>query len=163
MNFLIFLVKLANDSVEYGLGYNSRLNETFDVKLFAGAIYNSNRMNLYIQVYDNDGAFSIFNIPHCITVNSHETNLTSLMNDLITDNPLSDTNIILYEGSFKESGQEIQRISSLLNDQSFSDKLGLILKGDSPIFPQLYGPLSNYFGVIPVILVKNYYLTDEIN
>jgi hypothetical protein len=136
------------------LGYNSRLNETFDVKLFAGAIYNSNQMNLYIQVYDNDGAFTIFNIPHYIIVNSHETNLTSLMIDLITDNPLSDTNIILYEGSFKESIQEIQRISSLLNDQSLSDKLGLILKGDAPIFPQTYGPLWNYSGVMPVILVK---------
>jgi hypothetical protein len=144
------------------LGCNSRLNETFDVKLFAGAIYNSNQMNLYIQVYDNDGAFSIFNIPHYIIVNSHETNLTSLMNDLVTDNRLSDTNIILYEGSFKESVQEIQRISSLLNYQSLSDKLGLILKGDALMFPQTYGPLWNYSGVIPVILVKNYYLTDEI-
>jgi hypothetical protein len=145
------------------LGYNIRLNETFDVKLFDGAIYNSNQMNLYVQVYDNDGAFSIFNIPHYIIVNSHETNLTSLTNDLVTDNPLSYTNKILYEGSFKESVQEIQRITSLLNYQSFSDKLGLILKGDAPIFPQLYGPLSNFSGVIPVILVKNYYLTDEIN
>jgi len=147
---------LANDSVEYGLGYNKQMNETFEVKLFAGAIYDCNLMNLYVQVYDNDGAFTIYEIPQSITVYPHETNLTSLMNDLITENPSFDSNIILYEGSFKESIQEIQRISSLLNYQSLSNKLGLIMKGDAPIFPQTYGPLWNYSGVIPVILEKNY-------
>jgi hypothetical protein len=136
------------------LGYNKQINQTFEVKLFAGAVYNSNQMNLYVQVYDNDGAFTIYEIPHCITVYPHESNLTSLMNDLITENPSFDSNIILYAGSFKESIQEIQRISSLLNDDSISDKLGLILKGDAPIFPQTYGPLWNYSGVKPVILEK---------
>jgi hypothetical protein len=142
---------LANDSVEYGLGYNSRLNQTFEVKLFAGAVYNSNKMNLYVQVYDNDGAFTIFELPQALIVNPHEKNLTSFMNDLITRNSLFDSNMILNEGSFKESIQEIQRISSLLNDQSLSDKLGLILNGDASLFPQTYGPLWNYSGVIPVI------------
>jgi hypothetical protein len=109
-------------------------------------------LNLYVQVYDNDGAFTIYEIPQSIIVNSHETNLTSLMSDLITENPSFESNINLYEGSFLKSIQEIQRISSLLNDQSLSDKLGLILKGDAPIFPQTYGPLWNYSGVMPVIL-----------
>jgi hypothetical protein len=72
------------------------------------------------------------------------------MNDLIEENPLLDSNIILNEGIFVNSIQEIQRITSLLNDESISDKLGLILKGDAPIFPQTYGPLCNYSGVIPV-------------
>jgi hypothetical protein len=133
------------------LGFNLRLNETFDVKLFAGAVYNSNQMNLYVQVYDNDGAFSIYSLAQPITIYPNMTNLTSIMNDLIADNPLFDTNIILNEGSVKESIQEIQRISSLLNYQSLSDKLGLILIGDAPLFPQTYGPLWNYSGVISVI------------
>ena len=136
------------------MGYNKQINETFEVKLFAGAIYNSHQMNFYVQVYDNDGAFTIYEISQSINVYPHETNLTSLMNDLITENPSFGSNINLYEGSFLKSIQEIQRISSLLNDQSLSDKLGLILKGDAPIFPQTYGPLWNYSGVMPVILVK---------
>jgi len=127
-----------------------KINETFVAKLFAGAVYNSNQMNLYIQVYDNDGAFTIYNLPQLITFYSDETNLISIMNDLIEENPLLDSNIILNEGIFVNSIQEIQRISSLLNDESISDKLGLILKGDAPIFPQTYGPLWNYSGVIPV-------------
>jgi hypothetical protein len=140
---------LANDSVEYGLGYMNKLNETFDGKIFAGAIYNSNQINFYVQVYDNDGAFTIYEIPQPITIYPNETNLTSL-NDLITENPLLDSNVILNEGTFVYSIQEIQRISSLLNDESLSDKLGLILKGDAPIFPQTFGPLWNYSGVLPV-------------
>ena len=137
------------------MGYNKQINQTFEVKLFAGAVYDSYQLNLYVQVYDNDGAFTVFEIPQLITVYPHETNLTTLMNDLITENPSFESNVILYEGSFKESVQEIQRISSLLNDQSLSDKLGLILNGDAPIFPQTYGPLWNYSGVIPVILEKS--------
>jgi hypothetical protein len=133
------------------LGYNRKINETFNVNIFAGAIYNSNQMNLYVQVSDNDGAFTIYEIPETITVYPHKTNLTSIMHDLLTENPLADTNIILNEGSFIKSIQEIQRISCLLNDQSLSDKLGLILKGYAPIFPQTYSPLWNYSGVIPVI------------
>jgi hypothetical protein len=74
----------------------------------------------------------------------------------MTEDPSSDTNIILNEGSFIKSIQEIQRISSLLNDQSLSDKLGLILKADAPIFPQTYGPLWNYSSVVPVILEEIY-------
>jgi hypothetical protein len=134
------------------LGYNKQINNPFDVKLFAGAIYNANQMNLYVQVYDNNGAFTIYELPQSITIYQNQTNLTSFMNDLITGNPLFDSNIILNEGSFIKSIQEIQRMSSLLNDQSLSDKLGLILKGDAPIFPQTYGPLWNYSLVAPVIL-----------
>jgi hypothetical protein len=132
------------------LGYNIKINETFVAKLFAGAIYNSNQMNLYVQVFDNDGAFTIYEMPQPIAIYHDETNLTSLMNDLITENPLLDSNVILNEGTFVKSMQEMQRISSLLNDESLSDKLGLILKGDAPIFPQTYGPLWKYSGVIPV-------------
>jgi hypothetical protein len=138
------------------LGYNSRLNETYEVKLFEGAVYNSNQMNLYVQVYDNDGAFAIYEIPQSIAIYPNQTNFTSLINDLIAENPLADSNIILNEGYFIKSIQEIQRISSLLNDQSLSDKLGLILKGDAPIFPQTYGPLWNYSRVMPVILEESY-------
>ena len=68
------------------MGYNKQINETFEVKLFAGAIYNSHQMYFYVQVYDNDGAFTIYEIPQLITVYPHETNLTSLMSDLITEN-----------------------------------------------------------------------------
>jgi hypothetical protein len=63
---------------------------------------------------------------------------------------LFETNIILNEGSSMKSIQEVQRISSLLNDQSLSDKLGLISNANAPLFTQMYGPLWSYSGVIRV-------------
>ena len=140
-----------NYSVEYGLGFNSNINTTFGLRLFVGAIYNSYQVNVYVQIYDNDGAFTVFNIPESLMIYPNETNLEIIMNNLISEDPSLQTNIILNEGSLVASIQEIQRISSLLNYQSLSDKLGLILTEDAPIFPQSYGPQSNYSGVIQVI------------
>jgi len=147
---------LENDSVEYGLGFSTKLNEAFSVRLFNGAIYNSNKMNVYVQVYDDDGAFTIFNLPYSITVlNQNEVrNLTTLMDKLILGDTSFETNIILHEGSFQSSIQEVQRVASLLNEQSLSDKLGLILAGKETIFPQTYGPLKDYTGVMPVFFLN---------
>ena len=46
--------------------------------------------------------------------------------------------------------QIIQKLASLLNEQSYSDKLGLILNQNSSstiAFPQIYGPMANFSGV----------------
>jgi len=145
--------------VEYGLGYNMNLNETFNTKLFLGAVYNSLQMNIYVQVYDNDEAYTIYNILRNVIVYSNETDLELIMEKLISSDTSFESNIILNEGAFTGSIQDLQRISSLFNSQSLSDKLGLILGGKaSIIFPQTYGPLSNYSGAIPVINFFRYFL-----
>jgi hypothetical protein len=141
---------LANDSVEYGLGFNTNINKTFDLKLFSGAIYNSNQMKIYIQIYDNDGAFTTYDLPQFITVSPDTRNLPTTITNLIRKEPTDKLNIILNEGFLIESTQEIQRISSLLNAQSLSDKFGLILSKNAPLYPQVYGPLMNFSGVIEV-------------
>jgi len=108
-------------------------------------------MSIYIQVYDNDEAYTVYYIPQNISVYPDETNLESYMKMLISIDTSFETNVLLNEGPFMESIQDIQRIASLLNFVSLSDKLGLILIGYTSIFPQIYGPLSNYSGVISVI------------
>jgi hypothetical protein len=107
-------------------------------------------LKVYVQIYDDDKAFAIYEIPQPITVLPNFSNLQTTIDQLISKNPLFSTNIILNEGSYLLSIQEIQRISSLLNEQSLSDKFGLILNGNAPFFPQTFGPLSNYSGVFPV-------------
>ena len=108
-------------------------------------------MNVYVQVYDDDGAFTVFYLPYSITVsNQNVKNLTSIIDKLIQGDTSFETIIILHEGSFQSSIQEVQRVASLLNGQSLSDKLGLILTEKETIFPQTYGPLKNYTGVTPV-------------
>ena len=130
------------------MGYSS--NGVLSTRLFSGAVYDSYQMNVYIQIYDNDTAFGVYEIEQAITVYPDFSNFQTEIEQLITQSPLFRTNIILNEGSYLQSIQEIQRISSMLNEQSLSDKLGLILNGNAPIFPQTFGPLSNYTGVTPV-------------
>ena len=136
--------------MEYGLGYNLNLNETFSTKLFLGAVYNSLEMRIYVQVYDNDEAYTIFYIPQNVIVYSNDTDLELIMEKLISSDSSFESNLKLNEGAFMGSIQDIQKISSILNKQSLSDKSGLISTGKLPIFPKVYGPLSNYSGVIPV-------------
>jgi hypothetical protein len=133
-----------------GLGFSK--TGILKTTLFSGAVYNSYQLKVYAQIYDNDKAFAIYEIPQSITVLPDYSNLETTIDKLVSKNPLFSTNIILNEGSCLLSIQEIQRITSLLNEQSLSDKLGLILNGNAPIFPQTYGPLLNYSGVIPVIM-----------
>lgn len=132
-----------------GLGYSS--NGVLPVKLFSGAIYDSYQTKIYVQIYDNDEAFSIYEIPQAVIVLPDLTSIQSLMNKLIENDPNFNVNMILNEGSYLLSIQEIQSISSLLNEQSLSDKLGMVLNG--AIFPQIFGPLSNYSGVKPVLFI----------
>jgi len=121
-------------------------------RLFVGAIYDSNQISIYIQVYDNNGAFTIYEIPQSVTVLGDGTSLETTMSKLIEKDPMFDSLIILNEGSFLRTIQEMQTISSLLNERSLSDKLGLILKGNAVLFTETYGPLSSYSGVLPVNL-----------
>ena len=139
----------VNDQLHYGLGYS--LINKFTTKLFPGAIYNSYQMNVYIQVIDRDGAFTTFKIEQPVTVMPDVANLQSVITRLISEDPFFISNIILNEGSYLGSIQELQSICALLNQQSLADKVGLITNKTAPIFPSIGGPLSNYSGVVSVI------------
>jgi hypothetical protein len=76
------------------------------------------------------------------------------MDKLVLADPFFSTNIILNQGSYLNSIQIIQKISSLLNVQSYSDKLGLLMNKSSIPFPQTYGQMANYSGVNAVIEFK---------
>ena len=51
--------------------------------------------------------------------------LENVIEKIISGDPYFSSNIILNEGAFVQSIQELQSISSLLNEQSLSDKAGL--------------------------------------
>jgi len=114
-----------------------------------------------VQVYDDDSAFAVFDIETPIYVtppDDNQTYLNMIMEKLIASDTSFTINQILNEAAYLSSIEEIQSISSLLNDQSLSDKLGLLLGNEKNpgIFPQTFGPLFNYSGVRPVskILLK---------
>ena len=111
-------------------------------------------MRVYVQVYDEDGAYAIFYIEDLVTVRPDESDLTQMnmiMDELILGDVDFASNKILNEGSFLMRIAEIQRISSLLNIKSQSDKLSIINYGDKTLtqlaFPQIYGPSAEYRGV----------------
>ena len=121
----------------------SSRNGQLVTRLFPG--YASNQAQIYVQIYDNDEAFAVYEIQNPITILADRNNFTNTLSKLISHDPLFETNRILNEGSYLSSLQEIQTISSLLNDQSLADKFGLIssLKNTS-LFPQTFGPLFKY-------------------
>jgi hypothetical protein len=122
-------------------------------------------MNIYAQIYDNNGAFRVYNLPDTIIVQPDFTSLSDVEQGLISKNMSFETNKILNVGSYLPSLQEIQPISSLLNEQSLRDMLGLIeslnKRNVLSTFPQIYGLLNNYDGVLAVILYFNLYLNFE--
>ncbi len=121
----------------------SSRNGQLETRLFPG--YASNQATIYVQIYDNEKAFAVYEIQNPVTIFVDRDNFTNTVSKLISHDPFFETNRILNEGSYLSSLQEIQTISSLINDQSLADKFGLIssLKNTS-LFPQTFGPLFKY-------------------
>jgi hypothetical protein len=139
--YLKKIVKYPNDTLDYGLG-SSRSGQ-LETRLFPG--YASNQANIYVQIYDEDEAFAIYEIQSPIMIYADRTNFTNTMSKLISNEPRFETNQILKEGSYLSSLQEIQTISSLLNEQSLTNKFDLIKsERNSSLFPQTFGPLFKY-------------------
>ena len=107
-------------------------------------------MQIYVQIYDNDEAFTTYEIEQPITVLPDVSNLQIIKEKLILNDPFFESNRLLNVGSFLSSIEELQVISSLLNVESLADKKGLILTNNLTRFPQIYGPMSTFSGVIPV-------------
>jgi hypothetical protein len=129
------------------------LNSHFSTKILSGAVYNSNQIYIYVQVYDYDGAFVIYKIQQSITVWPDMGDLETIIDKLTLPDLNYESNVILNQGTYLKSLQVIQGFSSLLNKQSLSDKFGLIVKDNSKeySFPKTFGPFSNFSGVKPVI------------
>lgn len=118
----------------------------FTTFLFVGPSYDSYQKVIYVQVYDNDGSYTTYEIPTLITIIPDLTNFETIMDKLISTDPYFSINIVLNQGSFLESIQIIQKISSLLNTQSYDDKLSINFNYSFIAFPQIYGPIGDYTG-----------------
>jgi hypothetical protein len=153
--YIIFFLqaKYLNCSLHYGLGYSR--NSSLETKIFSGAVYDSYKIQIYIQIYDNDMAFTSFEIEQPIIVMPDLIDLQLIKEKLILADKTFIDNIILNEGDYLNSIQVLQSFSSLINDESLSDKFSLTLNENETIkFPEIYGPLSNYAGVSPVSITE---------
>jgi hypothetical protein len=108
-------------------------------------------MRIYVQIYDNDKAFTTYDIEQHIIVIPNVSYLQAIKEYLILADSTFSVNKILNEGDYLQSLQLLQSLSSLINEQSLSDQFGLILSEIDEIkIPKKYGPISNYKGVTPV-------------
>ena len=124
-----------------------------ETNIFPGAVYDSYKMSIYAQIYDSNGAFATYDFSQQITVIPNiMSNLSLVEQRLVSNDPTFDTNIILNQGSYLDSIREIQKISSLINHQSLSDKFGLKMFNNNTdlTIPPIYGPLEDFNGVLPV-------------
>jgi hypothetical protein len=143
--------------MNYGLGFlktssNPFTSTSITTKLFAGAVYDSYKMYVYAQVYDENGAFTVFSIDEPVIV-------VPDFNDVIVDRVKLTIESHTLDGVTNlERIAEIQRISSLLNLQSLEDKVGIMgqskkSQNNKIIFPNVYGPLFEYAGITPVLFM----------
>ncbi len=147
--------------MDYGLGFTRNINSAFNFNLFADWKYNLYQMTIYVQIFDDDGAYAIFYLAQPINVIPDLTNLTATMENLISNEPTFKSNTILNEGSFVSSIQEIQKISSLLNYESLLDRASLILTGNAPIFPQTFDRVIDFSRLKTVLLYIYHILREE--
>ena len=141
-----------DDQLTYGLGFST--SNIYTRKLISGAVYNSYSLNVYVHVYDMNGAYAVYEINQTITVIPDFVDFKEITQGIISSSPDSNLNTLLMQGVYLNIIQVLQGISSLLNEQSMSDKLGLLLyhnSSHSNKFPQIYGPLSSFTGVLAVI------------
>ena len=139
---------LLDDQMKIGLGYS--YSGSLTTQLPQGAVYDSNRLYIDIEIVDNDNGITYYSITTPVTVNSNVTQLQNIMNQLISLDPLSQQNLILFDGNSLKSIQTLLALSSLLNMQSLSDKKSLMSNSSysqTMLLTQIYGPLSNFNGV----------------
>ena len=119
-------------------------------------------MYVYAQVYDEYDAFAVFSIDEPVIV-------VPDFNDVIVDRVklVIESNTLDSETSLERIA-DIQRISSLLNLQSLEDKLGIMSQlkksqNNKIIFPNVYGPLSEYAGIMPVFFFTDFSIKSLFN
>ncbi len=109
-------------------------------------------MSIYAQVYDSNGAYALYDFSISVQViPDNMSNITTLVDLIVSTNISTSLNILLNDASSKglDALQEIQQICGLLNEKSLESKLGL-MRSSNKVFPQVYGPLASYNGVLPV-------------
>lgn len=94
-----------DDQLEYGIG--SSLNTSLTLRLFPGAPYDSYQMSIYAQVMDAEQAFTIYQVASGVTVIPDETSLNTIMYEIVSSSTSSLTNLILHEGDYGASIEEL--------------------------------------------------------
>ncbi|RNA25490.1 polycystin-1-like isoform X2, partial [Brachionus plicatilis] len=139
----LFSAVYLDDPVKVGLA--STVDGKLVTKLPQGAPYNSYKLSIEVQIYDNEDGFVIYKIPDEITVRPNLTAFVSYSN-LLSPKLLD----ALNNGDSKSSVESILGLTSLLNVMSLSDKKSLSeTSNSSTVLSSSYGPGSSFSGIKP--------------
>lgn len=118
-------------------------------KLPQGASYNSFKLSIEVQIYDNEDGFVVYEIPQEITVKPNLTSFDSYSN-LLSPKFLDELN----NGDSKSSAESILGLATFINMMSLSDKKSLSdSNSSSKLLTSSYGPESSFDGIEPVNFV----------
>ena len=107
----------------YGIGYS--FDGNLITKLFPGAIYDFNKLNIIVKIYDNDNAFTLYEINQPLIIIKED--LIQQEIEIEFDNLIYDINRILNQGNYLSTLEEIQRLNGLMNIISYIHKYRLKL------------------------------------
>ena len=142
-----FYAGMVNNQMKISLGYS--LNGILETQLPQGAIYDSNRMYISVEIVDDDNGITYYDLSSTsVTVNSNLTQLGNIMDQILKASSSSDENKVLFSGNTMQSVQIISSLSSMMSTQNMEDKKGF-QSSSTHSFPQTYGPSSNLSGVAP--------------
>jgi hypothetical protein len=149
-----FFAYYYDDSINYGLGYNSIGNLT--TQLPQGAAYDSNRLYIYVQIIDNENGVTIFNFTNPMFIDPPNSSVYAQnLNDLLSQNQYSSKVINLNTANTIQTIQTLTNAADMLNAQSFADQKAVFGgTDDSYLVPISNGPEATYSGIVAVIFIS---------
>jgi hypothetical protein len=126
-NIYHFIAIFKGDDMNVGLGFNS--NGILSTQLPLGSIYDSYKLSIYVQIFDNDNGIAYYTIPTQVTVEADVAATQSVFAAITSSNTNSPVLASLYSGSSQASIQNILSLSSVLNTMSLSDKVSISSSG----------------------------------
>lgn len=98
-------------------------------QLPVGAVYDSYNLYISVNIIDNDNGVTTYQIANPVVVQPAQSDLASIIQQLLDPNSANSLNSILYSGNSQLTTQTILSISSMLNGASLSDQLALAALG----------------------------------
>lgn len=121
----------SGQQLKNGLGSSSL--GSFSSQLPLGAVYDSYRLYIVVDIVDNDNGVTTYQIPSAVVVEPDMSLLSLISQQLSNPNAMNSLSSILNSGNSQLTTQTVLAISSLLNSVSLSDQLAMASMGNLSI------------------------------
>jgi hypothetical protein len=95
------------------IGLTFDVNGSVNIQLPAGPIYDSYKLYIFVQIYDDFGAIAVYNISNSITVRINASLTESIVKNILS--PVSSVVSSIIASDLKSSANQILTIVSMIN------------------------------------------------